>query len=44
MNHYEAYKNVIFEKEANTHECDFEYLNNRPFLNWAIEKYPEVVE
>jgi len=31
---YEAYKNVIFEKEANEYEGDLKYLNDRPKFNW----------
>ena len=44
LNHYKAYKGVIFEKEANTHEDDFEYLSKRPWFNCFKEDYPEYVQ
>ena len=44
MSHYDSYKNVVFEKESNTHEWEFDYLKNRPLFNWGREKYPNKVE
>jgi hypothetical protein len=36
--HNEAYRNIIFEKEAFRHESDFDYLSNRPFWNFLKMK------
>jgi hypothetical protein len=33
-NHYQAYFNISFEKEAYRFEKDVNYLNKRPFCNW----------
>jgi len=35
--HYEAYRNIIFEKEAKENERDLNYLERRKF--WAWVKY-----
>lgn len=33
-NHYEAYKNISFEREAYCNEQDFSYLAKRKFFSW----------
>jgi hypothetical protein len=33
-NHYEAYFNISFEKEAYKHEKDLNYLSQRKWYNW----------
>lgn len=33
-NHYQAYRNIIFEKEAYSMETHFSYLKKRKFLAW----------
>lgn len=32
--HYKAYLNIVFEKEAFSHEHDFSYLNTRRMFEW----------
>ena len=34
-NHYLAYMNIVFEKEAYQHEKDLDYLNKRPLFAWS---------
>lgn len=36
-NHYKAYKNISFEKEAYCNEQDFNYTKNKTF--WSFIKY-----
>ncbi len=33
-NHYQAYKNIAFEREAYTHDSNYAYLGNRRFSAW----------
>lgn len=33
-NHYQAYYNISFEKEAYKHEKELNYLTNRKWYNW----------
>lgn len=33
-NHYQAYYNISFEKEAYKHEKNLNYLSNRKWYNW----------
>ena len=33
-NWHEAYREIFFEKEAYSHEYDFEYLKNRKKFSW----------
>ena len=33
-NHYQAYYNITFEKEAYKHENELNYLSNRESYNW----------
>ncbi len=33
-NHYQAYYNISFEKEAYCHEKELDYLQNRKWYNW----------
>lgn len=35
--HYKAYRNIIFEREAFNNETNLEYLNKRPF--WSFISY-----
>ncbi|MDF3077840.1 MAG: hypothetical protein K0S09_1729 [Sphingobacteriaceae bacterium] len=32
--HYSAYMNIVFEKEAYAHEADLSYLSQRKFMGW----------
>ena len=34
MKHYEAYRNIPFEKESYINEGDFNYLKHRKFWQW----------
>ena len=34
MKHYEAYRNIPFERESYVYESDLNYLKNRKFWNW----------
>lgn len=34
MNHYKAYMNIVFEKEAYSHDDDFNYLKDRKPFQW----------
>lgn len=34
MKHYEAYRNIPFERESYVYENDLNYLKNRKFWNW----------
>ena len=34
MKHYEAYRNIPFERESYEYETDLNYLKNRKFWNW----------
>ncbi len=34
MKHYEAYRNIPFERESYVYERDLNYLKNRKFWNW----------
>jgi len=33
--HYQAYRNILFEQEAFSHERDFIYLKSRKWCAWA---------
>ncbi|MET4081059.1 hypothetical protein ABIB40_001004 [Pedobacter sp. UYP30] len=37
-NHYEAYRNIIFEKEAFDNERNLGYLKKRSWFSWAHHK------
>ena len=39
-NHYVAYLNISFEREAFAHDADLDYLKARPF--WAFRRYLRV--
>ena len=39
-NHYQAYRNIIFEREAYRNEKDLNYLKKRPF--WGFLRYLSV--
>lgn len=34
MKHYDAYRNIPFERESYEYETDLHYLKNRKFWNW----------
>lgn len=38
--HYQAYRNIIFEREAYTGEADITYLQKRPFWAWLRSARP----
>lgn len=40
-NKKEAYYNISFEREAYSNESKFNYLNHRPFWNFAKYLYPK---
>lgn len=35
MKHYDAYKNICFEKEAYKNQQNFNYIKTRKIFNWA---------
>ena len=38
QNHYKAYLNILFEKEAYRNEEDLDYLKKRRFFAWMFKK------
>ena len=40
MKHYDAYRNIPFERESYEYETDLNYLKNRKFWNWRKSMSP----